>query len=291
MSSLPEHLVARLVREALLEDLGPGDLTTEATVPAADRALGVITAGETLVVAGLEAARLAFLQLDPTARLATSLADGTHAGAGTEVLRVEGTARGILSAERTALNFLGRMSGIATLSRRCVDAAAGTRALVYDTRKTTPGIRLLERYAVAAGGARNHRFGLYDAILIKDNHLIAAGGVAAAVGAARARYGSRFPIEVEVESLEELEQAIDSGADIILLDNMPLERMREAVARRDARAGAPGAARPLLEASGGISPSTVSAVAATGVDRISMGALTHSAASAGFSLALRPPGS
>ncbi len=286
METLPRHLLARVVRQALLEDIGPGDLTTDATVPAGDRALGIITAGEPLVVAGLEAARLAFVQIDPSASVSLLLSDGARAAEGEEVLRVEGSSRGILSAERTALNFLGRLSGIATLARRCVDAVAGTRAQVFDTRKTTPGLRLLERHAVATGGARNHRSGLYDAILIKDNHLVAAGGVPAAVEAARRRFGSRYPIEVEVESLEELEQAIDSGADIVLLDNMPVERMREAVTLRDERATA-GAARPLLEASGGIGPSTVSAVAATGVDRISMGALTHSAPSAGFSLTLR----
>jgi len=285
MDVLPKHLLARLVAEALREDIGPGDLTCEGVVPESARAVGVISAGGRLVVAGLDAARSAFAMLDPAIRMTAPAPEGSWLEEGAVALEVEGDARGILTAERTALNFLGRMSGIATLTRRCVEAVAGTRASIYDTRKTTPGLRPLERYAVSVGGGRNHRFGLFDALLIKDNHLIASGGVTAAIEAARRRFGSRYPIEVEVESIEDLGRAIDAGADIILLDNMTVETMSAAVALRDSRTGASG--HPLLEASGGIGADSVRAVAATGVDRISMGALTHSAPSAGFSLTLR----
>ena len=287
MRSLPANLLGRAVREALREDIGPGDLTCVAVVPAGATARGIIQARQPLVVAGLEAARLAFLETDPRAAVSLVAPSGAEVPVGTVLLNVVGEATGILSAERTALNFLGRLSGIATLTRRCVRLVAGTRAQIYDTRKTTPGLRLLEKHAVAVGGGRNHRIGLFDDVLIKDNHLPLAGGPGAAVKAARARYGPSMCIEIEVSDLDALEEALAAGADIVLLDNMDVGMMREAAARVSRRfAGA--ARRPLLEASGGITLENLRAVAETGVDRISMGMLTHSAPAADVSLALSP---
>ena len=284
MGNLPIHLVARAVREALLEDIGPSDLTTESVVPPGTRARASITAGTDLVVAGIEAATLCFLCLDPLARFPCTAPPGATIAAGGIILSVEAEAAAILAAERTALNFLGRLCGIATLTRRCVALVQGTRASIYDTRKTTPGLRLLERNAVAMGGGRNHRFGLHDAILIKDNHLRLAGGVEAAVTAARARHpqsrGSRPVIEVEIDRLEDLAAAIDAGADIVLLDNMTPAQVGMAVSA--------AAGRIVLEASGGITFSNLTDFAATGVDRISLGALTHSAPASDVGLWIEP---
>jgi nicotinate-nucleotide pyrophosphorylase (carboxylating) len=282
----PRHIVARAVREALLEDLGSGDLTTAALVPADRRARGVVRAGEPLVAAGLDAARHAFRVLDPAASV-WCVAAGSRAERSEAILRVEGRADAILSAERVALNFLGKLSGIATLTRRCVDAVQGTGAAILDTRKTTPGHRLLERHAVALGGGTNHRWGLADAVLIKDNHLLLTSGIGAAVRTARARYGAAFVIEVEVETLPGLDEALQAGADVILLDNMPVASVREAVLRKAARGGSAGRS-VLLEASGGITLENLRAYAETGVDRISLGALTHSARWADVGLALEP---
>jgi nicotinate-nucleotide pyrophosphorylase (carboxylating) len=236
------------------------------------------------VPAGLQAARLAFLAMDPSAVFARPCVEGQWVPAGGDLIEVVGDASAILSAERTALNFLGRLSGIATLTRRCVEAVAGTKAGVFDTRKTTPTLRLLERRAVELGGGRNHRFGLFDMILIKDNHIAMAGGVGAAVRAARASLareaGSRPAIEVEVDDPHTIEEAIEAGADIVLLDNMSSEEVAEAVRRARGRVA--------LEASGGITIGNIRRYAEAGVDRISLGALTHSAPAADLCLSLYP---
>ena len=265
---------ADLVRRALAEDVGRGDVTTEATIPAGTRAAGRIVARHAGVVAGLPLVALTFRLLDPAVHVEAMVADGAHVEAGATLLRLSGDARALLTAERTALNFLGRLSGIATLAAQCMAAVAGTRAVVVDTRKTTPGLRALEKYAVRMGGAHNHRAGLDDGILIKDNHIAAAGGVHDAIERARASASHLLRIEVECETEDQVSDAVESGADVILLDNMPLERMRANVAW--IRTHAPGT---VIEASGSIGTDTarLAAVAATGVDLISLGALTHSA--------------
>jgi nicotinate-nucleotide pyrophosphorylase (carboxylating) len=227
----------------------------------------------------LDAAALAFELLDPLAVVEPVVAEGDWHEAGTEVLRVEGRARALLAAERTALNFLAHLSGIATFAARCVREVDGTGARILDTRKTTPGLRVLEKAAVAAGGATNHRVGLYDAILIKENHIAAAGGLAAAVAAARG-HAPGLPLEVEVRDANEIAQALEAGAERLLLDNMSLGELRAAVAQVGGRAS--------LEASGGVTLETLRAVAATGVQFISMGALTHSAPALDLSLILQP---
>jgi len=277
---LPLNLVARLVRSALQEDLGAGDLTSRLVVPHGMQARGTITAGRPLVLAGLEPARLAFLQTDPQAAFPCASDAGATIAAGGIVLEVEGSAAAILAAERTALNFLARLSGIATWTRRFVEAVEGTGAEVYDTRKTTPGLRLLEKEAVALGGGRSHRMGLHDAVLIKDNHLACSGGVGAAVRLARTGSGPGIVIEVEVETIEQLEEAVQAGADILLLDNMSSEMVAEAVRRVRGRAR--------IEVSGGITLENIHSFARAGVDRISVGALTHSAPAADVSLSLLP---
>lgn len=266
---LPQHLVERAVAAALAEDLGDaGDITTVATVPADETAQGLIVARTAGRIAGIQLAHAAFRGLDPTIRFETLVGDGGDAEAGATVARVSGKARALLTAERTALNFLGRLSGIATLTRAYVGAIAGTGARICCTRKTTPGLRALEKYAVRAGGGVNHRFGLYDAVLIKDNHIAAAGGLAEAVMRARDLAGHMVKIEVEVDTLEQLEAALEHPIDAVLLDNMPVKTLSEAVALV--------AGRMLVEASGGITLETVRAVASTGVDLVSVGALTHS---------------
>jgi len=267
---LPRTLVAEAVAKALAEDLGlAGDITTEATVPHGARAAGVIGARKAGIVAGLELVEAAFTALDASATIEVSVPDGGHVAAGAPIAHVAGAARGLLTAERVAMNFLGHMSGIATLTRRYVDKVAGTRARIIDTRKTTPGLRAFEKLAVRAGGGLNHRFGLYDAILIKDNHIVAAGGVKPALERTRAHAGHMVKIEVEVTTLAELEEALALGPDAVLLDNMPLDMLTAAVAKV--------AGRALTEASGAVNLETVRDIAHTGVDLISVGALTHSA--------------
>ncbi|WIG59220.1 MAG: Quinolinate phosphoribosyltransferase [decarboxylating] [Ktedonobacterales bacterium] len=263
-----------LVRRALAEDIGRGDVTTEATIAAGTPASARIVTREAGVVAGLPVAALAFRLLDPPVRFEPLVADGARVEAGAILARVAGDARALLTVERTALNFLGRLSGIATLAARCQAAVTGTRAAVVDTRKTTPGLRTLEKYAVRMGGARNHRAGLDDGILIKDNHIAAAGGVREAVARARAHASHLLKIEVECDNEAQVSEAVEAGADVILLDNMPPSRLRENVIW--IREHAP---RTLIEASGniGADPERLAAVAATGVDLISLGALTHSA--------------
>jgi nicotinate-nucleotide pyrophosphorylase (carboxylating) len=264
----------RMVELALAEDLGAGDVTTSATVPPEALARGSITQKAPGVVFGLEAAEATFRALDPDIRLQRRVAEGVWRDGG-EVLTVEGNARALLSAERTALNFLARLSGVATQAARYVRAVEGTGARILDTRKTTPGLRALEKAAVAAGGAVNHRAGLYDAILIKENHAAIAGGVGEAVRRAREAEPD-LPLEVECRTLGEVDDALRAGAPRILLDNMGPDELRAAVARVAGRAE--------LEASGGIALETIREVASTGVDFISVGALTHSAPALDLSL-------
>jgi nicotinate-nucleotide pyrophosphorylase (carboxylating) len=267
-----------LVRRALAEDLGSGDLTTQATVPPGTRARARITQKQPGVLFGIDAAELTFAVLDPDARFERLAEEGVWRDGG-PVLEVEGSAAALLSAERTALNLLQRLSGVATLTARYVEAVRGTRAKVLDTRKTTPGLRLLEKAAVAAGGATNHRVGLFDAILIKENHAAIAGGVGKAVRLARAA-SPDVPLEVECRTDEEVEEALAAGARRLLLDNMSPAQMRAIVQRVGDRAE--------LEASGGIDLETIRDVAEAGLHFISVGALTHSAPALDLSLLLEP---
>jgi nicotinate-nucleotide pyrophosphorylase (carboxylating) len=271
--------LVELVARALAEDVGTGDVTSEATVPDDARASGVITQKEEGVIYGLDVAALAFELLDPDVAVSRLAVEGEWRDAGSEVLRVDGPTRALLAAERTAINFLAHLSGVATFAARCVRETAGTDARILDTRKTTPGLRSLEKAAVAAGGATNHRAGLYDAILIKENHIAAAGGIAEAVAAARAAH-PELPLEVEVRDPSEVADALAAGAPRLLLDNMDLGELRAAVAQVAGRAS--------LEASGGVTLDTLREVAQTGVQFVSMGALTHSAPALDLSMILRP---
>lgn len=263
-------LIEPFVRGALLEDLGrAGDLTTDLIVPLEVRARAALVARESGVVAGLDLAKLAFELIDPEIAVKVAANDGTVVAPGDEIARISGPARGILTAERTALNFLGHLSGIASVTASIVEAVRGTKAKIVCTRKTTPGLRAVEKYAVRAGGGANHRFGLDDALLIKDNHVAIAGGVVPALRRARAGVGHLVKIEVEVDTLDQLREALGEGADAVLLDNMSLEMLAEAVAIVDGRA--------ITEASGRVTPKSAPSIAATGVDLISIGWLTHSA--------------
>jgi nicotinate-nucleotide pyrophosphorylase (carboxylating) len=269
MNKLPEAEVRRAIRLALEEDVGTGDATTLATVAPEMSACAAMVAREPMCVAGLDLAEAAFEKAD-VERLTQ---DGHHVSTDAVLMRVSGPAQAILSAERVALNFLQRLSGIATLTARFVEKVAGTNAKILDTRKTTPGWRALEKYAVACGGGTNHRFGLFDMVLIKDNHLRALAhekpnAIAAAVRRARERY-PKLKVEVEADTLEQVRQALDAGADIVLLDNMTLDQLRAAVKLNGGQIK--------TEASGGVNLDTVQAIAETGVDYISVGALTHSA--------------
>ena len=273
MEPLSRDEIRMAVQASLAEDVGSGDVTSLSTVPANLHAAAAMTAREPIVVAGLEFAMEAFRQLSREIDVIEQCADGASIPPGTSLLNVRGEARAILTAERVALNFIQRLSGIATLTRKFVDAVAGTRAQILDTRKTTPGWRHFEKYAVVCGGGRNHRFGLYDMVLIKDNHLAALrtekpNAIAAAVQRARNAYPS-LQVEVEADNLEQVQQALDASADMILLDNMSAEMLRRAVQLVDGRVK--------LEASGGVTLSTVRSIAETGVDFISVGAITHSA--------------
>jgi nicotinate-nucleotide pyrophosphorylase (carboxylating) len=270
-SPLPRLLVEPIVRAALLEDLGrAGDITTDAVIPADARLRGAIVAREPGVVAGLDAAQLAFTVIDPAVIVAVDRPDGSRVDRGDAVLRVDGPARSILSAERVALNLLCRLSGIATATATLVDAIRPHgHARIVCTRKTTPGLRSLEKHAVRAGGGANHRFGLDDAILIKDNHIAIAGGVRPALERARAAVGHLVKIEIEVDTLEQLDAVLEVGTDVILLDNMSPDTLSEAVRRVNKRA--------ITEASGRVTAATAPAIAASGVDLISTGWITHSA--------------
>jgi nicotinate-nucleotide pyrophosphorylase (carboxylating) len=271
LAPLPPLLIEPVVRAALLEDLGQaGDITTDAIIPAEARLSGVIAARQAGVMAGVDAALLAFRMLDPAITVTVERPDGSRVAAGDAVIQLEGPARPILSAERVALNLLCRLSGIASVTARIVAAARPHGpARIVCTRKTTPGLRALEKHAVRAGGGSNHRFGLDDAVLIKDNHIAVAGGIKAAIERARAGVGHLVKIEVEVDTLGQLDEALDVGVDAVLLDNMDPVTLAEAVKRVDGRA--------ITEASGRITPETVAAVAASGVDLISVGWITHSA--------------
>jgi nicotinate-nucleotide pyrophosphorylase (carboxylating) len=280
---LPRELVEAAVAAALAEDLGlAGDITSETTIPAGARASGVIATRKAGVVAGTQLVEAAFKALDAETSVEVLIADGGQLKTGDVIARVSGNARALLGAERVALNFLGHLSGIATLTRAYVDKIRGTRARIIDTRKTTPGLRAFEKHAVRAGGALNHRFGLYDAILIKDNHIAAAGSIAKAMTGIRSRAGHMVKIEVEVTTLAELDEALAQKPDAVLLDNMPVPMLKAAV---DKVAG-----RTVTEASGGVTLDTVRQIAETGVDLISVGALTHSAPSLDVGLDFEPAG-
>jgi nicotinate-nucleotide pyrophosphorylase (carboxylating) len=270
LAALPDIIVEPIVRAALLEDLGrAGDITTDTVVPADARMRAVIASRQSGVIAGIDGARLAFRLIDPEVRFTVIAGDGTAVVPGGVVVALEGSARSILTAERVALNLMCRLSGIASATARLVALAAGTNARIAATRKTTPGLRALEKHAVRAGGGTPHRYGLDDAVLIKDNHIAVAGGITSAVARARAGVGHLVKVEVEADTLEQVAEAAAAGADVILLDNMAPEQLRAAVALV--------AGRCVLEASGGVSEATLAAIAATGVDLISSGWLTHSA--------------
>jgi nicotinate-nucleotide pyrophosphorylase (carboxylating) len=267
---LPRLIVEPLVWAALLEDLGlAGDITSASVIPRDHRSTVVMAARQPGVIAGLDAAELAFALVDPEIVMRRHFQDGDAVKPGDVIATIEGPSRGLLSAERTALNFLGHLSGIATVTAGIAAAISGTKASVACTRKTTPGLRALEKYAVRAGGGMNHRFALYDAVLIKDNHVAIAGGVAEAIRRARAGVGHMVKIEVEVDTLDQLREAMETGVDAVLLDNMTPDQLREAVAIV--------AGRAITEASGRVTPTTAAAIAASGVDLISVGWLTHSA--------------
>jgi nicotinate-nucleotide pyrophosphorylase (carboxylating) len=275
-----EAIVSEVVAQALAEDVGGGDITTAATVPETARARATITQKAPGAIYGLDVAAETFRALDPAMTIDRLTSEGEWRDEG-PVLKLEGQARAILTGERTALNFLQRLSGVATMAARCVQAVHGTGATILDTRKTTPGLRALEKAAVAAGGATNHRAGLYDAILIKENHAALAGGVGEAVRKARA-YAPDLPLPLEVEcrTMAEVDEALAAGAQTILLDNMSPEQLSAAVRRVAGRAE--------LEASGGVTLETLREVASTGVDFISVGAITHSAPALDLSLLLEP---
>lgn len=277
---LPQDLPS-VVARALEEDIGPGDVTAD-LIPPADQAVAVVVSRETAVLCGTAWFDEVFAQIDATVAIQWSAADGDRIVPDGELCRLSGPARPLLSGERTALNFLQALSGTATIARRYADAVAGTGCRVLDTRKTIPGLRTAQKYAVACGGATNHRHGLYDALLIKENHIISAGGIAAALAAAR-RTHPGLSVEIEVESLEELEQALDAGADIVLLDNFALELLRAAVARVRGRSGC--ATR--LEASGNVELANVRAIAETGVDFVSVGGLTKHVRAVDLSMRFR----
>jgi nicotinate-nucleotide pyrophosphorylase (carboxylating) len=267
-----------IVRRALAEDLGSGDVTTDATVGPDQRARGTFLAKSDCVLAGLDLALETFRQLEPDVQATFRKADGDRLKSGESFGEVTGSARTLLVGERTALNFLQRLSGIATTARRFVDAAAGL-ITIRDTRKTTPTLRALEKYAVGAGGATNHRVGLFDAVLIKDNHISLAGGVSRAVALVR-EARPNLPIEVEAQTLAEVDEAVDAKADVVLVDNMSIDDIREAVRRVRGRAK--------IEISGGVTLDRIQELAATGADFVSAGALTHSAAAADISFEIEP---
>ncbi len=270
MTPLPGVLLEPLVRAALVEDLGrAGDITTDALVPPGLRAGAAFVARQAGTLAGLDLAVLAFRLVDPAVELDIRMHDGARLQPGDIIARIDGPARGILTGERVALNFLGHLSGIATATASIVDAIAHTRARVACTRKTTPGLRSVEKYAVRCGGAANHRFGLDDAILIKDNHIAIAGGIGPALARARAHAGHLVKIEIEVDTLAQLAEVLTIGVDAVLLDNMTPDQLREAVAMVDGRA--------ITEASGRIDLASAPAMAESGVDLLSVGWLTHSA--------------
>ncbi len=270
------HTTSQLIDMALAEDIGPGDITTDHLIDPEMEGNGQIVAKEPAVLAGLQIAREVFQKLDPSVRVASEFKDGDHVSVGAVVLSVQGTLRGLLTGERTALNFLQRLSGIATHVRTYVEALAGSSVRLVDTRKTTPGWRVLEKYAVRVGGGRNHRMALYDGVLIKDNHIAACGGIHKAVERLRNETSHLVKIEVETSSLDQVKEAINAGADIIMLDNMDIPMIERAVEMIGDKA--------LVEVSGNVTLKTLRALADTGVDIISAGALTHSAPNVDLSM-------
>jgi nicotinate-nucleotide pyrophosphorylase (carboxylating) len=286
LNPLDLYAAGEIVNRALDEDLGRGDITSRSIVRFGLSARGSFIAKQDLILAGLEIADLVFGWFDEYIQIESTVADGDELTEGKVFARVIGDAQMLLSAERVALNFLQRLSGIATMTRQYVQAIAGTKAKIVDTRKTTPGLRVLEKYAVSVGGASNHRLGLDDGVLIKDNHLAMAGGVAEAVRRAREVVGHLHKIEVEVASLEQVNEALEAKADILLLDNMTPELVRAAVQAVNAREGE--SRRTVLEASGGINLSNARQYAEAGVDLISIGALTHSAPAVDISFKIKP---
>jgi len=273
------HTIKKLIGEALVEDLGPGDVTTEATIPVESTSTAVILAKQQLVLAGMDVAREVFRVLDPAVQFTPLARDGATLHGGSELAHISGNTRSLLAGERVALNLLQHLSGIASLTANYVEKIRGTKAQVLDTRKTLPGLRALEKYAVRMGGGKNHRFGLYDGVLIKDNHIKACGGIRKAVEHARTTAHHLLKIEVETKTLDEVAEALATGADIIMLDNMPVELMREAVKLI--------AGRALVEASGNVTLDTIGPIAGTGVDFISSGSLTHSAPAADISMKIK----
>ncbi|MEK6682655.1 MAG: carboxylating nicotinate-nucleotide diphosphorylase [Nitrospirota bacterium] len=272
---IPKKVIIDFVRQALSEDIGSGDVTTEAIVPERAAAIGRIVLEEDAVIAGIPIAEEVFRQLNGNVRF-TSCKDGVRVKKGTTILKIRGSARALLAGERTALNILQRLSGIATLTAHFVKEIAGTKAKIADTRKTTPCLRIFEKYAVAIGGGHNHRFGLYDAVMIKDNHIMVAGSIKKAVAMTRQNIPHTMKIEVETTNLKEVKDALTSGTDIIMLDNMSIPMMKKAVAMINKKA--------VVEASGNINQKNVREVALTGVDIISIGALTHSYKSISMSM-------
>lgn len=270
------HTTEDLIKLALQEDIGPGDITTDNLVAGDTRGKGTIVAKQELIIAGLAVAETVFHTLSPEIVFDARFTDGQRVAVGDTVVRIDGPLSALLKGERTALNFLQRLSGIATQARFYVDAVAGTEVKLVDTRKTTPGWRVLEKYAVGVGGAHNHRMGLYDGVLIKDNHIAVAGGIANAVRAIKEKISHLVKVEVETTSMAEVEEALDAGADIIMLDNMDLDQIRQAVNVINKRA--------LVEISGGVTRDRLKELANTGVDLISIGALTHSAVAVDLSM-------
>jgi nicotinate-nucleotide pyrophosphorylase (carboxylating) len=278
-STIMDHTLQDLIARALQEDLGPGDITSESTIPPDSVSTAVMLAKQDLVLAGIEVARAVFYYLDPGIQFTAFVKDGDEVNAGTEIVKLSGNTRALLAGERVALNLLQHLSGIATVTAQYVERLKGLKAEVLDTRKTLPGLRQLEKYAVRAAGGRNHRFGLYDGVLIKDNHIKASGGITKAVEGARKLAHHLLKIEVETKTLDEVREAVAAQADIIMLDNMPIDMMREAVRLV--------AGRALVEASGNITRESIRAVAETGVDIISSGSLTHSAPAADISMKIK----
>lgn len=280
-ASLDEAFARQEVRRFLLEDVGPGDITTIWTVPDSTTAVGWIVARQPCVVAGLPLARIVFDEVGGRVDVSEVAKDGDAVSAGARLMRLTGLARPMLSGERLALNLLQRLSGVATVTRRYAEALAGTNASVSDTRKTTPGLRVFEKYAVRVGGGRNHRIGLFDAVLIKDNHIAAAGGITPALQSVATHRSGSVPVQIEVDGLDQLSEALDCGVDAVLLDNMSPERVRDAVALIRSHANG---ATCWIEASGGITLSNIRAYAEAGADTVSVGALTHSAPSVDIAL-------
>lgn len=276
---IPVHIIKGLIHTAIAEDVGAGDVTTSAVLNGNETGAAQAVAKSDMILAGIEVFRQTFFAVDPEIRFQNCRVDGCEAGRGEILAELSGKLAGILIAERTALNFLQRMSGIATTTARYVQAVAGTRARILDTRKTAPGLRSLDKYAVRAGGGFNHRFALYDGVLVKDNHIAAAGGIKPALERARRNIPHTFKIEAEVKNIDEVREALAAGADIIMLDNMSLADMAEAVSIIDGRIP--------VEASGNVTLANIRQIAQTGVDFISVGALTHSVTAADISLIVK----